>query len=72
MIDKEGNDIAREVGITTKTGFIFYTVDGKDWKIRYPNGDERHSRGTPEKICKFFKALADGKTIDEANEVFYG
>lgn len=63
--------IKRETGINTKQGFVFYSKDGKDWKIQYPNGKYRYGGVTPDRICKFFKALADGKTIDEANELAF-
>ena len=63
--------IKRETGITTKQGFVFYSKYGKDWKIQYPDGGDRYGGVTPERICKFFKALADGKTIDEADELAF-
>ena len=63
--------IKRETGINTKQGFVFYSKDGKDWKIQYPDGGYRYGGVTPERICKFFKALADGKTIDEADELAF-
>jgi len=70
-METETGTIKRETGITTRQGFVFYSKDGKDWKIQYPDGNYRYGGVTPERICKFFKALADGKTIGEANELAF-
>ena len=70
-METETGTIKRKAGINTKQGFIFYSKDGKEWQIKYPNGGYRYGGVTPERICKFFKALADGKTIDEADELAF-
>lgn len=69
--ETETGTIQRDKGINTKQGFIFYSKDGIDWKIQYPDGGFRYGRVTPDKICKFFKALADGKTINEADDLAF-
>ncbi|MDH5483392.1 MAG: hypothetical protein OEY22_11050 [Candidatus Bathyarchaeota archaeon] len=63
-------ETARTRPIKTKKGIIIYHAGKNDFKIHLPTEDEEYWYGgiTAEKLCKFFKALAEGKTIAEAQD----
>lgn len=62
----------REDPICTKTGFILYSADGKDWQLQYPDGGYRYGGATAEKVAIFFLCLGMGHTLDKADEIAFG
>lgn len=61
----------REKGIDTKKGIIFYSKDGKDWKIKYPEGEPRYGGATAERVAIFFLLLGMGHSLDEADRIAF-
>jgi hypothetical protein len=62
----------REDPISTQTGFILYSADGRDWKLQYPDEGYRYGGATAEKVAIFFLCLGMGHTLDKADEIAFG
>jgi len=72
MKDENGKQIQREKAVSTKTGFILTSKDGKEWQMDFPNGSSRYGGNTSaSKIAIFFLMLGLGHGIEYASEVAF-
>jgi len=72
MKAKDGETIKRKKAVSTKTGFVLTSKDGKEWQLDFPDGTSRYGGNTTApKVAIFFLMLGLGHDIDYASEVAF-